>query len=146
MQIGDKMPVFKSKDQMGHVFLSDDLLGGPAVIYFYPKDNTPGCTREACDFRDHIEDFDQIDAVVIGISPDSPSSHEKFIEKHDLNFTLLSDESLEVCRKFGVINDQSLVRTTFIVDATGTIRWIESPVKVEDHVKRVKEALQEITS
>jgi len=152
LNIGDKMPSFKAKDHTGHVFLSDDLLGGPVVIYFYPKDNTPGCTKEACSFRDHIDHFDELDAILIGISPDSSESHDQFIEKNVLNFTLLSDESLEVSRKFDVIREkrqvekevQSFERTTFVIDAIGTIRWIERPVQVDGHTERVLNALNEI--
>lgn len=139
------MPAFKAKDQTDHVFLSEDLLGGPIVIYFYPKDETPGCTKQACSFRDHIETMDEMDAIIIGISPDSPFSHEAFIQNHDLNFTLLSDESKEVCQKFDVLRDHQLERTTFIVDAQGIIRWIERPVNVEKHSERVLKALHEIT-
>lgn len=153
INVGDKMPAFKAKDSTGHTFSSDDLLGGPVVIYFYPQDETPGCTKEACSFRDNIDDFDDYDAILIGISPDSEKSHEDFIEKHGLNFTLLSDASRDVGRKFDVFiekNDDgktsnALERTTFIIDSRGIIRWIERPVNVEGHTKRVLEALKTIS-
>ena len=151
LNVGDHMPAFKAKDSTGHIFTSDDVLGGPVVIYFYPKDDTPGCTKEACSFRDHIDNLDEYDAILIGISPDGAQSHESFIEKHKLNFTILSDESLEVCRKFDVMRDSangkttpSVERTTFIIDARGIICWIERPVNIEGHVERVLKALHEI--
>lgn len=144
MNVGDRMPSFKAKDQTGHVFSSDDLEGGPAVIFFYPKDDTPGCTKEACSFRDNMESLDDVDAIVIGISPDNALSHEAFIQKYDLNFTLLSDESLEVCKKYDVIQNNRLERTTFIVDSQGIIRWIERPVNVEGHTERVLNFLHEM--
>lgn len=153
LNVGDKMPAFKAKDSSGHVFSSDDLLGGFAVIYFYPKDETPGCTLEACSFRDNSDRFDDYDAILIGISPDGAQSHESFIEKHQLNFTLLSDESLNISRKFDVIRENEvngakvprLERTTFVVDARQIIRWIERPVNIERHTERVLKALQEMS-
>ena len=150
VNVGDKMPAFKAKDASGHFFSSDDVLGGPVIIYFYPMDDTPGCTKEACSFRDNIDNFDEYDAILVGISPDGAQSHESFIEKHELNFTLLSDESLDVCRKFGVLKENEhqpkphLERTTFIIDSRGIIRWIERPVNVEGHTERVLKALHEI--
>ncbi len=151
LNVGDRMPIFKAKDASGHVFSSEDLMGGPVVIYFYPKDDTPGCTKEACSFRDNLDDFDDFDAIVIGISPDGTHSHESFIEKHNLNFTLLSDESLDVCRKFDVMREKEVEgkmaphveRTTFVIDARGIIRWIERPVNVEVHTERVLKILRE---
>lgn len=151
INIGDKMPTFKSKDSSGHTFSSDDVLGGPVIVYFYPKDDTPHCTTEACSFRDNIDNFDEYDAILIGISPDDAQSHERFIEKYELNYTLLSDESMDVCRKFDVIREHQvngktetrLERTTFIIDSRGVIRWVERPVDVEGHTKRVLEALHE---
>lgn len=147
------MPAFKAKDSSGHTFSSEDVMGGPVVIYFYPRDDTPGCTKEACSFRDSIDRLDEYDAILIGISPDGAQSHESFIEKHNLNFTLLSDESLETCRKFDVIRDNnvngksvpSLERTTFIIDSRGFIQWVERPVNVEGHTERVLKALQGIS-
>ncbi|MBA3239565.1 MAG: peroxiredoxin [Parachlamydiaceae bacterium] len=149
LKIGDKIPDFTSKDQEGNRILASDLLGSSLVIYFYPMDDTPGCTTEACAFRDYQRSLQDLDCRVVGISPDGLQSHQKFVEKHNLNFTLLSDEQLEVCKKFDVLNakeDRSgakpqIERTTFIVDAKGIIRWIEKPVVVEGHVNRVIEAL-----
>ncbi|QLH36580.1 MAG: peroxiredoxin [Parachlamydiaceae bacterium] len=119
------------------------------VIYFYPKDETPSCTKEACSFRDNIEQFEDQDVILLGISPDDSKTHESFIENHQLNFTLLADPTLDVCRKFDVIREVDgrprIERTTFVVDARGIITWIERPVNVEGHVERVLQAVHEIS-
>lgn len=144
INIGDGIPTFKAIDQEGEEILSEDLMGSPIVIYFYPKDDTPGCTVEACSFRDNIPKFDYQDTLVIGISPDGQASHVKFSEKHELNFTLIPDETLALCRKFDVVRGENPVkieRTTFVVDSEGIVRWIERPVTVEGHVARVLKAV-----
>lgn len=150
LQVGDLIPSFKLKDAEGLEFTDEDFIGAPLVLYFYPKDDTPGCTKEACSFRDNLSELDALDVIVIGVSPDSEVSHEKFIEKHNLNFTLFADTTLELCKAFGVIQETikdgkatpHFERTTFLIDYDGTIRWIERPVKVEGHVERVIEAVK----
>lgn len=146
------IPRFSTKDQEGETIDNDDLIGGPVVLYFYPKDDTPGCTTEACSFRDNMSRIEDMDVLVLGVSPDTPQSHQKFIQKHNLNFTLLSDENKEMAKKFDVLRSvtgpngettQKIERTTFVMDANGEIRWIERPVKVEGHVDRVIEALHD---
>lgn len=153
LNIGDKIPNFTSMDQEGNRIQAADLLGSPFVIYFYPMDDTPGCTKEACAFRDHQKSLQDLDCRVIGVSPDGVLSHKNFMEKHNLNFTLLCDEQHEMCKKFDVLRTEEngsgikpkLERTTFIIDAKGIIRWIERPVTVEGHVNRVIEALAAYT-
>lgn len=147
VNVGDPIPAFKIKDNEGYELTDDDLVGSPLVIYFYPKDDTPGCTKEACDYRDNMHRFDFMDVLVLGISPDGAISHENFIAKHNLNFTLLSDENQELCRKFDVLHGAlgGIERTTFVIDSDGIIRWIERPVNVPGHVERVLHALQEIS-
>lgn len=137
---GDKIPSFKLKDQHDEWVNIDDHIGeSPLVIYFYPKDDTPGCTREACSFRDSFEDFEALNAKVFGISADSPKSHKKFAEKHRLNFTLLSDQSRKVEKQFGV--PRSILgllpgRVTYIVDQSGVIRHVfNSQFNADKHVK-----------
>ena len=150
--IGKKIPSFEVKDSRGNLISSQSLLGHPFVLYFYPKDDTPGCTKEACSFRDNLESLASDKIKVFGISPDSSYSHQKFIDKYNLNFTLLSDETKEVCKKFDVLQEKTtfgktsigVVRTTFLVDKKGIIQWIERPVSVEGHVDRVKEAVKEL--
>jgi peroxiredoxin Q/BCP len=121
------------------------------VLYFYPKDETSGCTREACDFRDHSAEFDKQNVVVLGISNDSLDSHRQFREKHQLPFTLLSDEDATVSKMFGVYKQRNLYgkkymgieRTTFVIDRTGRIAQIYSKVKVDGHIKDVLEFVRE---
>lgn len=144
INLGDAIPIFKTRDNEGEELIWEDLIGSPVVLYFYPKDNTPGCTKEACAFRDKMPDFDFQDTLVIGISPDNAASHEKFIETHNLNFTLIPDVKLDLCRKFGVIKSENPVtieRTTFVADSEGIVRWIERPVDVEGHAERVLKAV-----
>lgn len=145
IEVGNRIPYFSAYDQDGDEFSSDDLRGTAFVLYFYPRDNTPGCTKQACSFRDHLEDLEDEGVTVVGVSPDSAASHRKFQEDHDLNFSLLTDEDLELCRAFDVVKEGNKVeRTTFLIDEDGYIRWIERNVKVEDHVERVLDALKEL--
>jgi len=150
INIGDAIPDFNAKDEEGYELTAEDLLGTPVVLYFYPKDDTPGCTKEACSFRDSMERLDQADVLVIGVSPDSAESHQKFIEKHRLNFSLLSDESHDLSKRFDVLKETeangqtklSYERTTFLIDRDGIVRWLERPVTVDGHVDRVLAALK----
>lgn len=147
IQIGDEIPDFTAKDEAGEPIAKEDLLGSPFILYFYPKDDTPGCTKEACNFRDVMEGMEDLSVEVIGISPDSPESHQKFIDKYGLNFPLISDEKKAVGAKFGVLkSDGSVIRTTFLCDAEGVIQWIESPVSVEGHIERIFEAIENTLS
>ena len=143
VKVGDGIPEFSAKDQEGFVIATEDLFGSPVVLYFYPMDDTPGCTKEACSFRDSMERLEAYDVVVIGVSPDNQASHQKFINKHGLNFTLLSDEKGEVAKKFGVPKGlMGIERTTFLIDRDGIIRWLERPVSVSGHIDRVIEAIK----
>lgn len=149
LNVGESIPQFTAKDYEGKTVTREDLLGAPFVIFFYPKDNTPGCTKEVCQFRDLMQNFEDVDVFVVGVSPDSPKSHKNFFEKHELNFPLISDETFDLAKQCGVIKSDtngknSIVRTTFICDEEGVICWSESPVKVEGHVQRVLQALGEI--
>jgi len=121
------------------------------VLYFYPKDETPGCTREACDFRDHSAEFEKLNVVVLGISNDNMELHQHFREKHKLPFPLLTDEDASVSKMFGVYKQKNLYgkkymgieRTTFVIDRTGRIAQIYSKVKVDGHIKDVLEFVGE---
>lgn len=127
-----------------------DLRGKPVVLYFYPRDNTPGCTSEAQDFRDLHAKFRRAGAVVLGVSRDSVASHEKFKAKHDLPFDLLADEDEKVCRKFDVIKEKNMYgrkvmgveRSTFLIDDKGKLRKEWRKVRVKGHVEEVLEALK----
>ncbi len=137
LEIGMKAPEFTLSDQDGNAVSLSDFLGKKVVLYFYPKDNTPGCTRQACAFAAAYEGFKAKDVVVIGISKDSVSSHLKFAQKHDLPFILLSDPELQAIQGYGVWQEKKLygkvsmgvVRTTFIIDEHGNIEKIMPKVK-----------------
>ena len=152
LNVGDKAPSFKLKNQDVEVVSLADLKGKPIVLYFYPKDDTSGCTKEACNFRDEFPKFGKMKAEIIGVSADSVESHKKFAEKYKLPFNLLSDEKKEVVEKYGVWQEKSMygkkymgiVRTTFIIDSSGKIRKIFPKVKVDEHNKEVIEALKEL--
>jgi peroxiredoxin Q/BCP len=146
---GSEIPAFTAKDYSGAAISKDDLLGSPFIIYFYPKDDTPGCTKEACSFRDSISRFNDLDVTVIGVSPDNAESHQKFIDKYQLNFSLISDENFDIARKFGVVTPKegggfSIVRSTFLCDENGIIQWVESPVEVDGHIERVISAISDV--
>ena len=138
-------------DGGGEVKLAD-LKGKKVVLYFYPKDMTSGCTAESCDFRDRYPDFNGLDVEIIGISKDSIARHDKFKEKHDLPFTLASDETDKVCEAYGVWRQKSMYgkkfmgieRSTFLIDATGVVRGEWRKVKVKGHADAVLAAAQEI--
>lgn len=146
-----KAPQFTLKNQDGQKISLKDFLGKKVVLYFYPKDMTSGCTKEACDFRDHIELFNNQNVVVLGVSADSIDLHKKFKSKYNLPFDLLSDDSKKVLEKYGVWKEKSMYgkkyfgieRTTFIIDENGRIKKIFPKVKVNGHVKEVLEALKD---
>lgn len=146
LEIGDKIPAFSLLDQDENTFKITDYLGVKnLVIYFYPKDDTPGCTKEACSFRDEFEVFSDLNAMVIGISGDSPESHREFIKKYQLPFTLLSDEDDKVRKQFGVNgNYLGLIpgRVTFVADKKGVIQFVfDSQGQAIQHVEKAKQVL-----
>lgn len=147
---GMKAPQFTLKTGDGDKVSLKDYLGKKVVLYFYPKDNTSGCTKEACDFRDAHPDFKKVNTVVFGVSADSEESHKKFAEKHDLPFTLLSDPDKKVIEKYGVWKEKSMYgkkykgieRSTFIIDEKGKIQRVFPKVRVKGHVEKVLEELK----
>jgi len=150
---GKKAPAFDLSDADGKSVALKDLIGANnLVLYFYPKDMTPGCTMQACGFRDNIAPIKKLGAQVVGISGDSTDSHGKFIAKHHLNFPLLADPGNKVCKLYGVYQMKSLygrefmgiVRTTFIIDKAGVVRRVFPKVKVNGHTEEVIEALKAI--
>jgi peroxiredoxin Q/BCP len=145
IKIGDKMPVFEVVDQDGKTVKSEDLLGKKTIIYFYPKDNTSGCTAEACNLRDNYEAMVAKGYNVIGVSKDSATSHKKFAEKYQLPFTLLADTSTEMIQAFGAWGEKSLygrkymgtLRQTFIFDENGILVEIIDKVDTKNHAAQI---------
>ena len=152
LKVGDKAPDFCLPNQDEVEICLRDLLGKWIVLYFYPKDNTPGCTTEAIDFTTHLKEFEELGSIVIGVSADSPKKHRNFIEKKQLGITLLSDEEHKVLEQYGVWQLKKnygreymgIVRTTFIIDPEGIIRAMWEKVKVKGHVEAVLEKLKEL--
>lgn len=150
LKVGDKVPVFSGKDSNENVFESTSVVGiKPVVFYFYPKDNTPGCTAQACSFRDQYEDFKDLGAEVIGISSDSIASHKKFAKQYKLPFILLSDNDKKIRNLFGV--KPSLLglipgRVTYVVDKEGVIQMIFDSVMATSHISKALEKVKKIVS
>jgi peroxiredoxin Q/BCP len=146
---GSKAPAFTLPVSSGGKVKSADLKGKPIVVYFYPKDDTPGCTKEAIDFSEHVAEFERLGATIIGISPDSVAAHEKFIAKHELTIRLASDEEKKIAEKFGVWVEKSMYgrkymgieRSTFLIDKKGKVAKIWRKVKVAGHANTVLTAL-----
>lgn len=145
LKIGEKFPEVERESSEGDVSIAS-YMGKNAVVYFYPKDNTPGCTKEAKDFRDYKIEFDGLNTEIVGISTDSTKSHEKFAKKYDLNFTLLSDKDKMLCRACGVVGLSGVTakRTTFLLDKDGVIRHIWENVSVKGHAEDVLSKIREI--
>ncbi|SDK33786.1 thioredoxin-dependent thiol peroxidase [Sediminibacillus albus] len=143
VETGKQAPNFKLKANNGETVQLSDYKGKNVVLYFYPKDNTPGCTTEACDFRDSHESFADVDAVILGVSPDSEESHKKFQDKYDLPFLLLVDEDHQVAEDYGVWKLKKnfgkeymgIERSTFIIDKQGVLQKEYRKVKVNGHVE-----------
>jgi len=152
LEAGTPAPDFTLPDDSGREVTLSDLRGQPVILYFYPKDNTPGCTTEACDFRDNMARATSRGAVVLGISPDSVASHVRFKDKHDLPFPLLADTEHTVAELYGVWGRKKmygktflgLVRSTFLIDSEGIVARVWPRVKVKGHVDEVLEALEEL--
>lgn len=151
LEVGKKAPAFSLQDATGKKVSLKNFLGKKVILYFYPKDMTSGCTKEACDFRDAFPDFSKLKTIIIGVSIDSVSSHQKFINKYELPFILLSDDKKEVVQKYYVWKEKSMYgkkymgieRTTFIIDETGQIQSIFPKVKVDGHVEELLKTLKE---
>jgi peroxiredoxin Q/BCP len=150
LNIGDQLPYFELENQSGNLIKSSDLIGKPLVIYFYPKDDTPGCTTEACSFRDSYEDFIELGATVLGISSDSVESHKKFSQKYRLPFTLLSDTKSAVRKLFSV--PKSFLgllpgRVTYVFDKEGKLRFMfDSQLNLNGHIKSALSQLKIIVN
>jgi thioredoxin-dependent peroxiredoxin len=152
LSTGVQAPDFSLSDENGVTRKLSDYRGKPVVLYFYPKDDTPGCTKEACGFRDDYDVYEKSGVVVLGVSPDSPKQHTKFKEKYNLPFTLLADENHQVCdlygtwglKKFMGREYEGVLRTTFLIDAQGKVVKIFKNVKPEGHSAEILEALKAV--
>lgn len=148
--VGAKAPAFSLPDQDGNTVSLKDFKGKTVVLYFYPKDDTSGCTAQACDFRDALPDFTALAAVVLGVSPDPVKSHAKFRDKYELTFPILADPEHGVLEAYGVWQEKSMYgkkymgvqRTTVVIDGKGVVRQVFEKVKVPGHVEAVREVVQ----
>jgi thioredoxin-dependent peroxiredoxin len=148
--VGAKAPAFSLPDQDGNTVSLKDFKGKTVVLYFYPKDDTSGCTAQACGFRDALPDFTALDAVVLGVSPDPVKSHAKFRDKYELTFPILADPEHGVLEAYGVWQEKSMYgkkymgvqRTTVVIDGKGVVRQVFEKVKVPGHVEAVREVVQ----
>jgi len=153
LEVGQKAPEFCLPNSDEVEICLKDLKGKWVVLYFYPKDNTPGCTTEALDFTAHLEEFEKLGAIVIGISPDSCASHKRFIEKKELKVTLLCDSEKEVLRAYGAWGKKKMygkeyegvIRTTYLIDPEGNVAAVWPKVRVKGHVEAVLQKLKELT-
>lgn len=151
LQVNDKAPDFTMSVDGGDTVSLSDYKGQSLVLYFYPKDDTSGCTKQACGFSENLKAFDTLDCGVLGVSKDSVAKHDKFKAKYGLNFPLASDEDGDVCERYGVWKEKSMYgkkymgieRTTFLIDGNGIIRHIWHKVKVADHIDDVLQVLKE---
>ncbi len=150
LRVGDPAPTFELESDDGTTVALNRLNGKRVVLYFYPRDNTPGCTTEACDFRDRIKDFESEKTVVLGVSGDSLESHAKFREKYELPFPLLSDPDYKISTLYGAYGDKKLygkslkgvIRSTFVIGTTGKVESIHSPVRVKGHAAAVLDEIR----
>jgi peroxiredoxin Q/BCP len=151
IQAGSPAPQFRLPDETGTMRSLADFAGQTIVLYFYPKDDTPGCTTEACNFRDDYSAYEQAGVTILGVSPDSPKSHAKFKQKFNLPFSLLADENHEVCEMFGVWGPKKFMgreymgvaRTTFVIGPDGVVKKVFENVKPADHSAEVLAAVRE---
>ena len=150
LKAGDKAPDFSLPSDSGKTVTLKSLRGKQVVLYFYPKDDTPGCTKEACGFRDEITRIEKANTVLLGVSCDDPASHQKFSKKYGLPFTLLSDENAAVSKAYGVYKQKSMYgktywgieRSTFVIDEAGKLAAVFRKVKVDGHVEEIITALK----
>ena len=149
LKVGDRAPLFAAPSDSGQDLSLKDFRGKKMILYFYPKDNTPGCTQEACDFRDARDRLQSKGVTVLGVSPDSVASHQKFKQKHSLPFPLIVDEDHRIAQSYGVWQEKSLygrkfmgiVRSTFVIDEEGKIAQVHEKVKVNGHVESLLETV-----
>ncbi len=149
LNIGDKIPSFAAQNEKGDIISSDGLLGKKYILFFYPKDDSPGCTKEACSIRDNYRRFEKNDILVFGVSPDNMKKHQKFIDKYEFQYSLLADPEKKIINDFGLWGPKKFMgreiigvhRTTFVVDEEGVIENIITKVKTKEHGNQILEAM-----
>lgn len=152
IEVGEKAPAFTLPDDQGTKVKLADLKGKPVVLYFYPRDDTPGCTKEACAFRDRYDELKQLGVSLLGVSPDTAASHSTFREKYDLPFPLLVDENHAIAEKYGAWREKNLYgkksmgiqRSTYLIDTQGKVAAVWKRVKVDGHDEQVIEAVKKL--
>ncbi len=144
LSVGNVAPDFDAKDQQGNPVKLSQFHGHPVVLYFYPKDDTPGCTVEACNFRDSNAEYEKKGVKILGVSVDSVNSHKKFNEKYSLNFTLVSDNERRIAESYGVLNGATAKRVTYLIDKSGKIAHVYPSVSPKEHAKEVLLKLSEL--
>ncbi len=150
LKIGDPVPKFKGVVENGETISDEDLMGEKFILYFYPADDTPTCTKQACNLRDSYEELKDAKIRVFGVSPDSMKSHIKFINKYNLPFSLIADEDRQICNAFGVWGEKTnfgrtymgVMRTTFLINESGHIEQIIQQVKAADHTNQILQAAE----
>ena len=143
LKAGDKAPDFKLPGHDGKEYSLKNFAGKNVVLYFYPKDDTPGCTKEACSFRDNLPTFEGVNAAIVGVSADGKDSHNKFIDKYKLNFLLLSDPSKTMLKAYGVLKENGgIARTTYLIDGSGKIKHVFANVSVDGHTQEILKVLK----
>ncbi len=144
LKVGDAAPDFSSVDQDGSPVKLSNFKGSPVVLYFYPRDNTPGCTTEACNFRDNNDLYLEAGVKVLGVSTDSQKSHKNFVDKYQLNFTLVADDKMEIAESYGVLGGKSASRVTYLIDRDGKIAHVYPKVSPKEHAVEVMKKLGEL--
>ncbi len=144
LKVGEAAPDFNSVDQDGQQIKLGDFKGKPVVLYFYPRDDTPGCTAEACNFRDNNELYQKKGVKVLGVSVDSQKSHKKFVEKYNLNFTLVADDGKKIAESYGVLGGNTASRVTYLIDREGKIAHVYPKVSPKEHAVEVMSKLNEL--
>jgi thioredoxin-dependent peroxiredoxin len=154
LNTGQRAPDFTAKDANGNTHTLEGYQGQKVILYFYPKDDTPGCTKQACNFRDNLPDFKGLNVTILGVSRDDEASHAKFSKKFDLNFPLLADTTGQITESYGVWVEKSMYgkkymgieRTTFLLDEQGVIQHIWRKVNVDNHVSDIQNVLKELAA
>lgn len=154
LQIGDKAPEFNSVDENGNPIALSDFLGKKVILFFYPKDDSPGCTKEACSLRDNYRNIQKAGYEVLGISPDKYTKHKKFIDKYEFQYSLVADPEKEIILSYGLWGPKKFMgrevvgvyRTTFLVDEKGFIQHVFTKVKTKDHADQILNQVQELTT